>query len=214
MQIAKPVTNPAKQRKALFQAPNHRRHKLFAAKLSPNLRSTHGIRAFPVRTGDTVRIMRGDHEGFEGKVSRIDLMKYRVYVEGLTREKVDGTTIFVPVHPSKVMITNLNLDDKWRAEILKEKKAQKKVEKVEQKPAKKPRTKAAETKEEKIEKKMPAREKPREKRATGKKKATARKTTAKKKEELAEELPKPEKKQKVRKTSAKRKATDKTEGET
>jgi large subunit ribosomal protein L24 len=214
MQIAKPVTKPAKQRKALFQAPNHRRHKLFAATLSPNLRSTHGIRAFPVRSGDTVRIMRGDHEGFEGKVSRIDLMKYRVYVEGLTREKVDGTTIFVPVHPSKVMITNLNLDDKWRAEILKEKKAQKKVEKVEEKPAKKPSIKTAVTKEEKIEKKVPARGKPREKKVAGRKKATAGKTTAKKKEELTEELPKPEKKPRVRKAGVKRKATNKTEGET
>jgi large subunit ribosomal protein L24 len=121
MQITKPVTKPTKQRKMLHDAPRHLRHKLFAAHLSPELRGTHLLRSFPVRSGDTVRIVRGDHEGFEGKVSRIDMIDYRVFLEGLTREKVDGTTIFVAVHPSKVMITRLNLDDKWRKKVLERK---------------------------------------------------------------------------------------------
>jgi large subunit ribosomal protein L24 len=66
--------------------------------------------------------MRGDHKGFEGKVSRIDLKHYRVYLEGLTREKVDGSTVFVAMHPSKVMIKTLNLDDKVRKAVLDRKK--------------------------------------------------------------------------------------------
>jgi ribosomal protein L24 len=72
--------------------------------------------------------MRGDYKGFEGKVTEVDREKYRIFVEGVTREKVDGTTIPVPIHPSKVMITRLNLDDKWRAEALKRKSAGKKAE--------------------------------------------------------------------------------------
>jgi len=36
-------------------------------------------------------------------------------------EKVDGSTVLIPIHPSKVTITQLNLDDKWRKEILKRK---------------------------------------------------------------------------------------------
>jgi large subunit ribosomal protein L24 len=62
--------------------------------------------------------MRGDRKGLEGKVTRVDRKNYRINVEGITREKVDGTAIQVPIHPSKVMITNLNLDDKWRRESL------------------------------------------------------------------------------------------------
>jgi ribosomal protein L24 len=46
----------------------------------------------------------------------------------VTREKVDGTTVPIPIHPSKVMITRLNLDDKWRREILERKSAGKKAE--------------------------------------------------------------------------------------
>lgn len=65
--------------------------------------------------------MRGDYKGFEGKVTSVDRRQYRIFVEGVTREKVDGSTAFIPIHPSKVMITRLNLDDKWRREILKRK---------------------------------------------------------------------------------------------
>jgi len=65
--------------------------------------------------------MRGDYKGIEGKVSRVDRRKYRIFVEGVSREKVDGSTVLIPIHPSKVMITHLNLDDKWRKEILKRK---------------------------------------------------------------------------------------------
>ena len=98
------------------------------------------VKTFPVRSGDTVRVMRGDHKGSEGKVTRIDKKKYRIYVEGLTRQKVDGTQIFVPIHPSKVMVTQLNLDDKWRKKILERKKSWKPKSKE---PIRKPKGKPA-----------------------------------------------------------------------
>jgi len=134
MQTPRPVTKPNKQRKKIYDAPAHLRHKLLAAHLSPTLRATHIVRSFPVRSGDTIRVTRGDHKGFEGKVSRIDVKKYRIYVDGLTRDKVDGTTISVPVHPSKLIITQLNLDDKWRKKILERK--QKMVKKPKGRPKK------------------------------------------------------------------------------
>jgi len=157
MQKTKRVKNPRKQRKKLFNAPAHVRHKLMAAPLSNELAASRGVKTLPVRKGDTVRIQRGDHKGFEGKVSRVSLKEYRIYIEGLTREKVDGTNIFLPIHPSKVMIRNLNLDDKWRKEILERKKEIEKPEKEEKaKPAKKaekapekPKAKVEEIKEEK-----------------------------------------------------------------
>jgi len=212
MQITKPVTKPSKQRKAVYQAPDHRRHKFFGAPLSSELRASHGIRTFPVRSGDTVRIMRGDHEGFEGKITRVDLAKYHVYVEGLTREKVDGTTIFVPIHPSKVMITNLNLDDKWRKKVLARKKsARKEAEVVEEKPAKRVPKKVAEVKEEVVEEKVSVTEKAPEKKPKAAKRRTARKPVAEKKLKPEEEEAPKEEKPKAKKPRAKRK-TAKTEG--
>jgi large subunit ribosomal protein L24 len=203
MQDTKRVKNPGKQRKKLFNAPAHIRHKLMSAPLSHELTASKGAKTLPVRRGDTILIKRGDNKGFEGKVSRVDLKAFRIYVEGLTREKVDGTNIFLPIHPSKVEIRNLNLDDKWRKNILERKQAPtKKVEK----PIAKPRKKAAKApaKEEKPVKVTPVEEEaasevaeepapktttaeaPAKKTAT--KKATKKAPTAKKTEE--EEAPK------------------------
>lgn len=115
------TSKPKKQRKRLYTALPHNRHKRFSAPLSPELKSSHGVNAVPVRTGDTVRIMRGDYKGFEGKITEVNRKKYQIFVEGVTGEKVDGTTTFIPVHPSKVMITRLDLDDRWRRDRLKRK---------------------------------------------------------------------------------------------
>ncbi|MEM2530609.1 MAG: 60S ribosomal protein L26 [Candidatus Bathyarchaeia archaeon] len=41
-----------------------------------------------------------------------------MFVEGITRESVSGEAKNVPIHASKVMITSLDLSDKWRAEAL------------------------------------------------------------------------------------------------
>ncbi len=140
------TTNPGKQRKGLTTAPAHVRHKLMAAPLSSELIASKGAKTLPVRKGDTVRIMRGDNKGFEGKVSRVDLKAYRIYMEGLTREKVDGTNIFVAVHPSKVQIRNLNLDDKYRKEKILGRKTAPEKKATKAKPAKAAKAPAKETK--------------------------------------------------------------------
>ncbi len=92
--------------------------KMISSPLSPELRKRYGRRSFPVRKGDTVKVVRGDFTGIEGKVNRVDCNRGRLFVEGLTRDKVSGTSALVSVHSSKVAITNLNLSDKWRADTL------------------------------------------------------------------------------------------------
>jgi len=112
---------PGKQRKNLYQAPLHKRGSHLSAPLSSELKSRFKTNAFTTRRGDTIRILRGDRKGFEGKVTRVDRKNYRIFVEGITRDKADGTTTLIPIHPSKVMITSLNLDDKWRRKALERK---------------------------------------------------------------------------------------------
>jgi len=209
MQQTKRIKNPRKQRKIHFNAPAHLRHKRMAAPLSRELSASRGAKTLAVRKGDTVRIQRGDHKGFEGKVSRVDLKEYRIYLEGLTREKVDGTNIFLPIHPSKVEIRNLNLDDNWRKNVIlprkKEIEKPEKEEKAKVKPTsqaaeKAPAKKKAEAEKEKVAAvlfeeeetapKIPKEEAPAPKKTA--KKATAKKPAAKKaatakKEEVPEE---------------------------
>ncbi len=90
-----------------------------SAPLSQDLRTSVGRRCYPVRKGDTVKIVRGDFAGIEGKITNVDTDRRRVFVEGVTREKVAGTSTNVSVHSSKVVITKLNLDDKWRGQSVK-----------------------------------------------------------------------------------------------
>ncbi len=116
---------PSKQRKAFFNAPLHRRQKFMTAPLSPELREKYGIRRLPVRSGDTVRVMRGKWAGHEGKVVKVDLKNIRIHVEGVQIKKADGTPVYYPLHPSKVMIISLNLSDPRRREIIERKKAKK-----------------------------------------------------------------------------------------
>ena len=222
MQATKRVKDPRKQRKRLYNAPAHIRHKLMAAPLSPQLTASKKTKSLPVRKGDTVRVVRGDHIGFEGKVSRVDLKRYRIFLEGLTREKVDGTNIFVSVHPSKVVIRNLKLDDKWRKVILERKKPlepkKEKKEKKVKKPKKaveKPAEKAVEAEEEKaVEKKAVVQEKPVKEapKAAAKKAVPKKPAVAKKKAEPAAE--KEAKPKTAKKPAAKRKAASKTKGGT
>jgi len=131
----KPKTkDPSKQRKRLYEAPYHSRNAMLSAHLSTELRKTHNTRSVTVRRGDTVRVLRGDYKGYEGRVVRVDRGKYRIFVEGINREKADGTSIPVPIHPSKVEVIRLNLDDKWRNRIL-ERKASAKEKQMEKETA-------------------------------------------------------------------------------
>ncbi len=107
-------SQPRKQRRSRYQAPLHLRHKFLGAMLSEDMKEKHKIKTIPVRTGDTVKIMRGDHRGKEGKVAGIDLKKMTITVDGVTVTKSDGTEVPRPIYPSNVMITKLEIKDERR----------------------------------------------------------------------------------------------------
>lgn len=114
----KSSTQPRVQRRQLYTMPLHLRHKLFNAPLSRELREKYGVKRLPVRVGDVVIIMRGDFAGVEGKVVKVDLKRVRIFVEGVQIKKADGTPVYYPIHPSKVMIVKLDLSDKYRVKII------------------------------------------------------------------------------------------------
>mgnify|MGYP002396719620 CR=1 FL=1 len=107
-------SKPSKVRKRLFNAPLHTLSRTVRAGLSGELQSKYGIRSLRVRKDDTVRIVRGEYAGIEGKVTKVFTNTGRITVEGVTREKIAGGTVPIKIHSSKVVITDLNLDDKWR----------------------------------------------------------------------------------------------------
>ncbi|MFH1228958.1 MAG: 50S ribosomal protein L24 [Candidatus Aenigmatarchaeota archaeon] len=111
-------SKPSKQRKAIYNASMQKKHKLLAAHLSKELRVQMKRRSLPVRKGDEVKVMRGKFAGTLGKVTRVDLVHTKVYIENVKRKKTSGEETQVPVHPSKLMITNPVMDDKMRKEVI------------------------------------------------------------------------------------------------
>lgn len=107
-------SRPGKQRKFLYTAPLHERRKMLGAHLSKELKQQVKKRSASVRKGDEVEVMRGEHVGKKGKISRVDYKKYKVYVEGVTIKKTDGTERQIALHPSNLKVLNLNLDDARR----------------------------------------------------------------------------------------------------
>lgn len=104
-----------KQRKYLANAPHHIRRNFVSSNLSKELRKRYGKRSFPLRKGDSIRVLRGKFRGKTGKIDRIDLKNLKVSVEGVQLTKKDGTKVNVMLQPSKLQIIELNLEDKERA---------------------------------------------------------------------------------------------------
>jgi len=105
---------PGKQRRELYNAPLHKKRNFISAHLEEKLLLKYDKRAIPVVKGDTVKVMRGAFRGHEDKVAKVIVKKRHLEIEGLMMAKADGNKIAKPIHPSNVMITKLNLTDKWR----------------------------------------------------------------------------------------------------
>ncbi len=110
-----------KQRKYRLNAPLHIKHKFLSASLSKDLRKKYGKRSLPIRKGDKVKIMTGQFKKHVGKVSRINLKKSKIYIEGAEIVKKDGGKVLYPMHASNTEILDINLDDKERRKILERK---------------------------------------------------------------------------------------------
>ena len=125
MRIIMSSKQPRKQRLARYTAPYHRRHREMSAPIDRGLRErqlSRGFmypRAIPVRKGDRVMIVRGEGKtGSASKVAKIDRKARKVYVEGFTYFKSDGTELQRPVDASNLVIINPDWSDIRRRKLL------------------------------------------------------------------------------------------------
>jgi len=65
----------------------------------------------PVRKDDEVQVVRGHYKGQQvGKIIQVYRKKFVIYIERIQREKANGATVYVGIHPSKVVIVKLKMD--------------------------------------------------------------------------------------------------------
>ena len=125
--------------KQIYRATNQFRGKQAGSHLSKQLRQKYGQRSVRILNGDTVKVIRGEFKGVDGKVVKVSTAKHTIAIEGIKKQKRKGDKIDVYIDSSNVVITNLNTDDKWRTVRLEKKpKAKIKTEKAENETETKP----------------------------------------------------------------------------
>jgi large subunit ribosomal protein L24 len=137
---------PRKQRKFRANAPNHIKRTFMGCNLDKELREKYGMRSIEVRKGDTVKIMRGNFKGKQGKVGTVDVKNCKIQVDGAQRtKKAGGEKLETWFNPSNVKIIILDTKDERRMKRSKKKQdeqdEEKKVEKEKVKKATKKVTK-------------------------------------------------------------------------
>merc|ERR1711944_156026 len=109
-----------KNRKRHFNAPSHVRRKIMSSPLSKELRLKHNVRSMPIRKDDEVQVVRGHYKGQGGKVVQVYRKKFVIHIERIHRDKANGASTNVGIHPSKIVIKKLKMD-KDRKRILERK---------------------------------------------------------------------------------------------
>ena len=102
------------RKRMLYTASKHLLSKQLGSHLSKDLREKHHCKSMRVVEGDSVKVLRGEFKGIEGKVTRVSTERRGIAIEGIKREKLKGGNVDIFIHPSNVVITSLNLEDKWR----------------------------------------------------------------------------------------------------
>jgi len=106
---------PTKMRnKMIYLATYQTRSKQLGSALSKDLHKKYGKRSIRVVEGDSVKIVRGEYKGVDGKISKISTQKSTVAIEGIKKEKTKGDKFDVYIHTSNLLVTSLNSEDKWR----------------------------------------------------------------------------------------------------
>lgn len=136
-------SRPSTQRRVAAQAGYTEKRGMLSAHLSKELRQQYKRRSIALVKGDEVKILNGDYAGQSGAVESVSLASMTVAVNGVKIKRTVGTEKQVPLKPSNLVVTSLNLDDKMRQKILLRKVKEVKVEPrakkadVEAKPAEK-----------------------------------------------------------------------------
>jgi large subunit ribosomal protein L24 len=102
------------RKRMLYTASKPLLSKQLGSPLSKDLKEKYQCKSIRVVDGDSVKVLRGEFKGIEGKVTRVSTEKRGIAIEGIKREKLKGGNVDIYIHPSNVIITSLNLEDKWR----------------------------------------------------------------------------------------------------
>lgn len=135
------------RKRMMYTASQHLLSKQLSSHLAKDLKEKYHCKSVRVTEGDSVKVLRGEFKGIEGKVTRVSTERRGIAIEGIKREKLKGGNVDIFIHPSNVIITSLNLEDKWRQNRLEGQKTKTAKPSQEQTPTKQKEAKPKEQKE-------------------------------------------------------------------
>lgn len=122
---------PTKMRNIMiYRATHQTKSKQLGSALSKDLQKKYRKKSVRVVEGDSIKIVRGEFKGVEGKVSKISPKKNSIAVDGIKKEKTKGDKFDVYIHTSNLVVTSLNSEDSWRIAKLEGKDPKKQPKKV------------------------------------------------------------------------------------
>ena len=109
------------ERKKFYKEPLHQRKSRLHVHLSKTLRTKLKTkkRAVLVHKSDKVKIMRGPGMGKEGRVTRVNVNRRKVFTDAVLVKNARGTEVPVALEPSNLLLMELEPTDE-RKEIFKE----------------------------------------------------------------------------------------------
>ena len=133
----------------IYLATFQTRSKQLGSALSKDLQKKYGKRSVRVNEGDSIKIVRGEFKGVDGKIAKVSPQKNSVTIDGIKKEKTKGDKFDVYIHTSNLLVTSLNSENRWRIVKLegKDPKKQPKKTPAKEEPAKVTEENAKETKQ-------------------------------------------------------------------
>ena len=133
----------------IYLATFQTRSKQLGSALSKDLQKKYGKRSVRVNEGDSIKIVRGEFKGVDGKIAKVSPQKNSVTIEGIKKEKTKGDKFDVYIHTSNLLVTSLNSENRWRIAKLegKDPKKQPKKTPAKEEPIKVTKENAKETKQ-------------------------------------------------------------------
>ena len=114
---------PTKMRnRQIYYATHQTASTQLSASLSKELRKKYHKKSIRIIEGDTVKVIRGEFDGVDGKVTKVSLADNGINIEGVKKDKIKGDKFDVFINTTNIVITGINSDDKWRMNKLEGKK--------------------------------------------------------------------------------------------
>ena len=112
---------PDTERKKRYNAKLHKKKDFLHVHVSKDLRKKLKIntRSLLIHKGDKVKVMRGFARGKAGKVTRVNYIKVKVYVEGVTKRTARGKEVALGIDPSNLLLLETEMT-KERQNLFKE----------------------------------------------------------------------------------------------